>query len=130
MRTSSCQATGERFIAAAFFWLLRMAAYPSALLALLPDATVWHRSFCLWHKPLLRLFCLCAILMRCLCCRYAREQHSLKDQIRGKEEEVISMERLADELRRQEAQVSPASTCCDRMWEDMDAPLPGQAAAK
>lgn len=40
-----------------------------------------------------------------LCCRYAREQHSSKDQIRGKEEEVISMERLAEELRRQEAQV-------------------------
>ena len=42
---------------------------------------------------------------RFACHRYHREQHNLKDAIRGKEEEVITCNKLADELRRQEAQV-------------------------
>ena len=39
------------------------------------------------------------------------------------------MERLADELRRQEAQVSPAPTLCDGMQEDMYASLLAKAQA-
>lgn len=37
--------------------------------------------------------------------RYMREQQKLRDTIHGKEEELISCEKLADDLRRQEARV-------------------------